>query len=52
MILGLVVAGLGVAAEVVLTDQVLYMAQRNLELNFSDAERRQLRATVAPLEWG
>ena len=51
-LLGLTAAGLGVAAEVVLTDQVLFMAQRNLERNFSAEERAAGGVRVAQLSWG
>ena len=51
-LLGLTAAGLGVAAEVALTDQVLFMAQRNLERNFSAEERAAGGVRVAQLSWG
>ena len=38
--------------EVVLTDQVLFMAQRNLERNFSGEERAAGGVRVAQLSWG
>ena len=47
---GLTAAALG-AAHTTLTDQVTFMAERNLDANFSAAERRG-RIDVRALEWG
>ena len=48
-LVGLTCAALG-AAEVVLTDQVLHVAQVNADRNFTGAERE--RIALQPLRWG